>query len=113
CSHAGGAAGTLAAAAHLALATGAASPGDVAMKLANDLAAELGLNTSPPWHSSRAAVTGIGDGLTRCCDAWGRIARDVLQDSRAEEGEFTVTARDNRYVDDSHPPLTHHLEQTL
>src|SRR5699024_919373 len=106
CIQAGGAAGTMAAAAQLAQATGAASPGDVAMKLANDLAAELGLNTSPPWHSSRAAVTGIGDGLTRCCDAWGRIARDVLQGSRAESGELTEPVRDNRGVSSTMPHKT-------
>src|SRR5699024_10009515 len=93
---AGGAAGTMAAAAQLAQTTGAENPGDVAMKLTDDFAAELSLRASPPWHSSRAVITQIGDGLTRCCDAWGRIARDVLQGSRAESGELTEPVRDNR-----------------
>lgn len=106
CVQAGGAAGTMAAAAQLAQAAGATNPGDAAMKLSNDFATELGLNASPPWHSSRAAITRIGDVLTQCCDAWGRIARDILQGSRPECGELTEPGRANRGGSSAMPQKT-------
>jgi 3-carboxy-cis,cis-muconate cycloisomerase len=79
---AGGAAGTMAAAGEL---TG--SPGD-AMALSDALADALTLAYAAPWHTSRSAITRIGDALVTCCDAWGHIATDVAMASRAEVGEM-------------------------
>ena len=79
---AGGAAGTLAAAVELS--------GSVegAIRLGDSLAVALGLAPSPPWHTTRSAVTRIGDALVSCCDAWGYIASDVATGSRPEIGEL-------------------------
>lgn len=77
----GGAAGTLAALVELA---GAES----APEIAADFAERLELGAAAPWHTSRPWVTGIGDALVGCTDAWGRIAADVLTGSRPEIGEF-------------------------
>lgn len=93
---AGGAAGTMAASVHLAQAAGAGQPVSVAVSLSDGLADELGLTSSFPWHSSRAAITRVGDDLTQCCDAWGRIARDILQGSRYESSELTEPAAGSR-----------------
>lgn len=79
---AGGAAGTLAAATEL---TGSV---DDATALSDALAAELGLVPSPPWHTTRSAITRLGDALVTCCDAWGHIAADVAIGSRPEVGEL-------------------------
>jgi 3-carboxy-cis,cis-muconate cycloisomerase len=78
----GGAAGTLAAATELA--------GSVngAIALSDGLAAAVGLAPAPPWHTTRSAVTRIGDTLVTCCDAWGHIAADVVTGSRPEIGEL-------------------------
>ena len=78
----GGAAGTLAAATEL---TG--SPTST-LALSEALASTLGLTASPPWHTTRAVVTRLGDALVTCCDAWSHVANDVLVGSRAEIGEF-------------------------
>jgi 3-carboxy-cis,cis-muconate cycloisomerase len=79
---AGGAAGTLAAAVELS--------GSVegAIRLSDSLAVTLRLEPSPPWHTTRSAVTRIGDALATCCDAWGHIAADVATGSRPEIGEL-------------------------
>ncbi|GAT12119.1 3-carboxy-cis,cis-muconate cycloisomerase [Mycolicibacterium novocastrense] len=79
---AGGAAGTLAAAVELS--------GSVegAISLSDSLAVALGLAPAPPWHTTRSAITRIGDALVSCCDAWGYIAADVATGSRPEIGEF-------------------------
>lgn len=79
---AGGAAGTLAAAVELS--------GSVegAISLSDSLAVALGLAPAPPWHTTRSAITRIGDALVSCCDAWGYIASDVAVGSRPEIGEF-------------------------
>jgi 3-carboxy-cis,cis-muconate cycloisomerase len=79
---AGGAAGTLAAAVEL---SGSA---ENAIRLGDSLASALGLAPAPPWHTSRSAITRIGDGLVGCCDAWGYIASDVATGSRSEIGEL-------------------------
>lgn len=80
---AGGAAGTMAAAAELA-----GSPAD-AITLSGRLAAALGLADSPPWHTTRSVITRVGDALVTCCDAWAHIANDVAASSRPEIGELT------------------------
>jgi 3-carboxy-cis,cis-muconate cycloisomerase len=51
------------------------------------LAGRLGLEGSEPWHTSRRTVTRAGDALVALTDAFGRIARDVLELSRT--GELT------------------------
>jgi 3-carboxy-cis,cis-muconate cycloisomerase len=80
---AGGAAGTLAAATELAGSI------DGATGLSEALAEALGLAPALPWHTTRSTITGIGDALVTCCDAWGHIAADVATGSRTEIGEFT------------------------
>lgn len=81
----GGAVGTLAAAVEL---SGSA---ENAIRLGDSVASALGLAPAPPWHTSRSAVTRIGDGLVGCCDAWGYIASDVATSSRPEIGELAET----------------------
>lgn len=77
----GGAAGTLASLVELAGAEGAQA-------LRSDLPARLGLTAAPPWHTRRATLTRLGDALIGSTDAWGRIARDVLELGRPEVGEL-------------------------
>lgn len=79
---AGGAVGTLAAATELA--------GSVegAVALSDALADRLHLTPMAPWHTTRSAITRIGDALVTCCDAWGHIAADVATGSRPEVGEL-------------------------
>jgi len=83
----GGAAGTRAA--WMELAGGLGDPQQVAEALAADVATRLGLAPADPWHTSRAAVTRVGDALVACTDAWGRIANDVLTLSRPEIAELS------------------------
>lgn len=78
----GGAVGTLAAAAELAGSV------DGAIALSDGLAAALGLAPAPPWHTTRSTITGVGDALVSCCDAWGHVAADVATGSRTEIGEL-------------------------
>jgi 3-carboxy-cis,cis-muconate cycloisomerase len=79
---AGGAAGTLAAAAEL---TG--SPAAV-LPLIDTFAVAVGLAPAAPWHTTRSVITRAGDALVTCCDAWGHVASDVAIGSRHEIGEF-------------------------
>ncbi|HEU5037995.1 MAG TPA: lyase family protein [Nocardioides sp.] len=54
--------------------------------------AELGREVPPGvprWHTTRAAVTRLGDALAGCTDACARIANDVLVMSRPEIGELS------------------------
>jgi 3-carboxy-cis,cis-muconate cycloisomerase len=78
----GGAVGTLAAGVELAGSV------DGAIAVSDAVAAELGLAPAPPWHTTRSAVTRIGDALVTCCDAWGHVAADVATGSRTEIGEL-------------------------
>jgi 3-carboxy-cis,cis-muconate cycloisomerase len=84
----GGAAGTLAAATQLAALAGRPEPASVATGLAVSLATALGLTATSPWHTSRGAVTRVGDAVVSCTDAWGRIAADVATLSRPEIAEL-------------------------
>ena len=88
----GGAAGTLAAAVELAAGSGLPEPRQVASGLVSHTAAYLALADTASWHTSRAAVTRIGDTAVRCTDAWGRIANDVLTLARPEIGELSEAA---------------------
>jgi 3-carboxy-cis,cis-muconate cycloisomerase len=92
----GGAAGTLAGPAQLARLARARAPERTALELTDHLAAALGLRPTPPWHTTRTAVTRAGDALVRCTDAYGRIANDVLTLSRPEIGELAEPARSGR-----------------
>lgn len=51
-------------------------------------AGALGLDLVPPWHTSRAPLTRIGDAAVTVTDAWGHVARDVLALGRPEVGEL-------------------------
>jgi 3-carboxy-cis,cis-muconate cycloisomerase len=79
---AGGAVGSLAAATELSGSV------DGAIALSDSMAAALRLAPAPPWHTTRSAVTRLGDALVSCCDAWGHIAADVATMSRPELGEL-------------------------
>lgn len=79
----GGAVGNLAAATELAGSV------DEAVALVAAAAGELRLAPAAPWHTTRSAITRIGDALVTCCDAWGHIAADVATGSRPEIGELT------------------------
>lgn len=78
----GGAVGSLAAVTEL---TGSA---DSAVTLSGALADELQLARALPWHTTRSAITKLGDALVSCCDAWGHVAADVLTGGRPELGEL-------------------------
>ncbi|OPX09590.1 lyase family protein [Mycobacterium sp. AT1] len=78
----GGAVGTLAAVVELAGSV------DGACDLTDGVAGRLGLAAAPPWHTTRAPLTRIGDALAGLCDAWGHLAADVATGSRTEIGEF-------------------------
>lgn len=77
----GGAAGTMAAATELA-----GSP-EAALRLADTLSSALGLAAARPWHTTRSALTRLGDALVTCCDAWGHVANDIAAGIRV--GEFS------------------------
>jgi 3-carboxy-cis,cis-muconate cycloisomerase len=99
---AGGAAGTLAAATEL---TGSAP---AALALPDALATALDLAAARPWHTTRSAVTRIGDALVTCCDAWAHIANDVLIGSRAEIAEMAEgsTGRSSTMPHKNNPVLS-------
>jgi len=92
----GGAAGTLAATCELARLSGRFTSGDepakAALAVADRTARSLGLRCGPPWHSTRTAVTRLGDALVRAGDAWGRVANDVLVLARPEIAELAEPA---------------------
>ena len=96
CGQFGGAAGTLSAVTVLADRAGLPEPDRVAVTLAADTARKLGLQPRPPWPTSRAPVTRIGDALVACTDAWGRIAGDVLTLGRPEIGELSEPSAPGR-----------------
>jgi 3-carboxy-cis,cis-muconate cycloisomerase len=54
-----------------------------------ELAGRLGLSDRPSWHTMRRPVTRAADALVTTTDGCGRIARDVLELSRAEIGELS------------------------
>jgi 3-carboxy-cis,cis-muconate cycloisomerase len=88
----GGAAGTLAAAALLATEAGHADGARVALDLAAQATATLGLAGRSPWHTTRTPVTRFGAALVQCSDAWGHIAGDVLTMARPEIAEVAEPA---------------------
>jgi 3-carboxy-cis,cis-muconate cycloisomerase len=89
----GGAAGTHAAAAEL-LAHTQGAPGPEA--LVEQASRHLGLVAVPSWHTARAPFTRYADALVRACDAWGRIANDVLVLARPEVGELAEDTVEGR-----------------
>ncbi|MBT0771907.1 hypothetical protein KIH74_23400 [Kineosporia sp. J2-2] len=92
----GGAAGNLSAVLELARLAGTPDPVGSVRELLEGVPTHLGLTRSAPWHTARAPVTAVGDALTGCCDAWGRIARDVIELGRPEIGELSEPARAGR-----------------
>lgn len=56
------------------------------------IAARLGLDDVPSWHTGRRPVTRAGDALVAAVDACGHLARDVLTASRPEIGELSEGA---------------------
>lgn len=95
----GGAAGTLAAGSVLTSGS-AATP----FTLADALAKQLGLATAPaPWHTSRIAVTSLGNALAAVLDAFGKIAADVLFLSRPEVAELAEPRAAGRGVSSAMP----------
>jgi 3-carboxy-cis,cis-muconate cycloisomerase len=99
----GGAGGTLAAPAELAALAGLPNPPAIAVELVQNTAATLGLAVRTPWHTTRAPVTAIGDGLIACTDAWGRIASDVVTLARPEIAELSEPAAAERGGSSSMP----------
>ncbi|GLU61495.1 adenylosuccinate lyase family protein [Arthrobacter sp. TES] len=95
----GGAGGTLASGTKLT-AGSSATP----FTLADSLAAKLGLApAAAPWHTSRLAVTGLGDSLASLLDAFGKIAADVVFLSRPEVGELGEPLAAGRGVSSAMP----------
>jgi 3-carboxy-cis,cis-muconate cycloisomerase len=86
----GGAAGSLAAVTALA-----GSPAK-ARELVAATAATLSLPVRDPWHTNRSPITRLGDALTGCTDAWGRIANDVLAGGRPEVHELIEGTAEGR-----------------
>ena len=92
----GGAAGTMAATVELAdrvsrreATDRLADPARLAENVVAEASRRLGLATAPPWHTSRAPITRIGDALVGCNDAWGHLATDVITLSRPEIAEIS------------------------
>ena len=83
----GGAAGTLAGAVELA--AHLPDPVDAVTRVSISAADALGLTPSAPWHTVRTPITRLGDATTRCTDAWGHLANDVLAGSRSEVRELS------------------------
>jgi 3-carboxy-cis,cis-muconate cycloisomerase len=92
----GGAAGTLSAVLELARRSGSGDPESAVRELLEGTAQRLDLAWAPPWHTARGPITAAGDALVGCCDAWGRIARDVIELGRPEIGELAEPASAGR-----------------
>ncbi len=92
----GGAAGTLSAVLELARRSGSPDPESTALELSESTAERLGLAWVSPWHTARSPITTTGDALVVCCDAWGRIARDVIELGRPEIGELAEPTSEGR-----------------
>lgn len=85
----GGAGGTRALLGHLA-------PGTDQDAVVAAFAGRLGLAVAPPWHTRRAAITAVGDGLVSAADALGVLAADVLILARPEVAEVREAAGPGR-----------------
>ena len=95
----GGAAGTLAAG--TVLTSGSTTD---PFALSDALAAQLGLTAAPaPWHTSRLAVTSLGDAVAAVVDALGKIAADILFLSRPEVAEVAEPRAPGRGVSSAMP----------
>jgi 3-carboxy-cis,cis-muconate cycloisomerase len=105
----GGAAGTMAATVELidrvdrAESASWSDPARRAENVIADASARLGLATAPPWHTSRAPITRIGDALVGCNDAWGHLATDVITLSRPEIAEISEPSRAGRGTSSTMP----------
>nr|WP_269810728.1 lyase family protein [Kineosporia rhizophila] len=92
----GGAAGNLSAVVELARLAGSPDPAATAVTILRTAAQTLDLQFRTPWHTARAPITAVGDALVGCCDAWGRIARDVIELGRPEIGELAEPVAEGR-----------------
>lgn len=81
----GGASGTLAALVEI-------SDGTRTAAVRTDFALRLQLAAAPPWHTSRAPITRLGDALVAVTDALGLIAANVATLARTELGELSEPA---------------------
>jgi 3-carboxy-cis,cis-muconate cycloisomerase len=109
----GGAAGTLAATTALAGQAGRGDAARTALEVTTQTSRALGLAGRPPWHTSRATVTRLGDALASCTDAWGRIANDVLTLSRPEIAELAEPVADGRGGSSAMPHKTNPILSVL
>jgi len=86
----GGAGGTLAATTELVKLVGSSgNSSEVSARLAQTTATTLGLDTRPPWHTTRTPVTAAADALVGCTEAWGHIASDIVTLVRPEIAELS------------------------
>ena len=106
----GGAAGTLAAPTELLAQSGSAAK---MSDLTSNMAAVLGLQERPPWHTTRTPFTRFGDAMVRCTDTWGHVANDVLTLSRPEIGELSEADRHGRGGSSTMPHKTNPVLSTL
>jgi 3-carboxy-cis,cis-muconate cycloisomerase len=66
-------------------------------EVAAAFATRLGLRwTGSAWHTRRTPVTRLGDALTTVTDVLGKIASDVVLQSRPEVGELTEPVAEGR-----------------
>jgi 3-carboxy-cis,cis-muconate cycloisomerase len=103
----GGAAGTMAAGVELA------GDADAALFLGAETARILGLETAPPWHTTRAPFTRYADALVRATDAMGHVANDVLLLARPEVGELAEPTGAGRGGSSTMPQKTNPILSVL
>jgi 3-carboxy-cis,cis-muconate cycloisomerase len=84
-----------------------------ALEIATRTARSLGLAGRPPWHTSRATITRVGDALASCTDAWGRMANDVLTLSRPEIAELAEAVAEGRGGSSAMPHKTNPILSVL
>jgi 3-carboxy-cis,cis-muconate cycloisomerase len=99
----GGAAGTMAATVELADRAGLSEPARRVEDVVAEASRLLALTVAPPWHTTRAPITRIGDALVGCTDAWGHVATDVITLSRPEIAELAEPAGEGRGVSSTMP----------
>lgn len=109
----GGAAGTMAATVDLADRAGLSEPARRAEEVIAEASRLLGLAPSPPWHTSRAPLTRIGDALVGCNDAWGHLATDVITLGRPEIAEVAEPSSSGRGVSSTMPQKRNPVLSTL
>ncbi|WP_332909537.1 3-carboxy-cis,cis-muconate cycloisomerase family FAD/NAD(P)-binding protein [Nocardia yamanashiensis] len=97
----GGAAGTLASYVECARCTDSdlaqAPAAEIAQRLTEAFAAELSLTISPiPWHTARTPIADLASALALTSGVLGKLAVDVISQSRSEIGELVEPAAAGR-----------------